>query len=40
MFDNLSHWGWVGLAWAELLLAYGGYLFYLSRRERRAREDE
>ena len=40
MFNNLSPWGWVALAWVEVLLAYGGYLYYLAWRERRAREDK
>lgn len=40
MFNNLSQWAWVGIAWAELLIAYGGYLLYLNWRARRAGEDE
>lgn len=40
MFDAVSNWGWVAIAWLEVLLAYGGYLAYLAWRERRAREDK
>lgn len=37
MFDNLSNWTWVALAYGEVILAYAGYLVYLGWRERRAR---
>lgn len=37
MFANLSHWQWVAIAWAELFLAYAGYLAYLAWREHQAR---
>lgn len=40
MFDSLGHWGWVAIAWAELLIAYGGYLFYLNWRSRRVRDED
>ncbi len=40
MFDHLSHWQWVALAWLELLVAYAGYTLYLSWRARRARAPE
>ncbi len=35
MFDHLSQWQWVWLAWGELILAYIGYLVYLGWRARR-----
>ena len=31
----MSSWGWVAIAWIELVLAYGGYLLYLRWRARR-----
>ena len=34
MFDNISQWGWVAIAWGELVLAYIGYLLYINWRER------
>jgi hypothetical protein len=40
VFENWSHWTWVGVAWVELLLAYGGYLAYLGWRRRRLVADE
>ncbi len=36
MFDHLTHWQWVALAWLELVVAYGGYMAYLTWRDRRA----
>lgn len=39
MFDNWSQWAWVALAWLELLVAYGGYLFYLRSRGKRLEEE-
>lgn len=33
--SELPNWFWVGAAWLELALAYGGYLLYLARRRRR-----
>lgn len=35
MFDNLPQWAWVAAAWSQLVIAYGGYLYYLNRRYRR-----
>lgn len=35
MFENLSAWQWVALAWIQLAIAYGGYLLYLRGRRRR-----
>ena len=32
---NVQSWGpwvWVALAWAQLLITYGGYQLYISRR--------
>ncbi len=34
MFEGWSHWTWVSIAWAEVLIAYGGYLAYLGWRRR------
>lgn len=36
MFEKLTHWQWVWLAWGELVLAYVGYVAYLGWRRRRA----
>ncbi len=38
MFDNLSHWQWIAIAWGQLIVAYVAYLVYLRRIERRNRE--
>lgn len=38
MFDNLSPWTWITLAWGQVVLAYVIYLLYLRRLERRIRE--
>lgn len=38
MFDTLSDWAWVALAYAQVVLAYAGYLAYLRWRERRVRK--
>ena len=40
MFDSLGTWGWVAFAWAQLFVAYGGYLGYLRWRERRLEREE
>lgn len=40
MFDGWNPWAWVALAWLEVVVAYAGYVIYLRRRERRARERE
>lgn len=32
MFDNWTPWTWVSIAWLQLVLAYGGYLYYLNAR--------
>ena len=37
MFNSISNWTWVALAYGEVVLAYLGYLLYLRWRERRAR---
>ncbi len=34
MFEAWSHWTWVSIAWAEVVLAYVGYLVYLGWRRR------
>lgn len=34
MFDSWGPWAWVALAWAQLLITYGAYTFYLNRRTR------
>jgi len=39
MFDSWNAWQWVAAAWLELILAYGGYLWYLRRRARRSNTD-
>lgn len=39
MFESISPWGWVALAWGELIVAYGAYLVYLGRRRRRLEQD-
>lgn len=39
MFDNLTHWQWIAIAWGQLVVAYVAYLLYLRRVERRAREE-
>lgn len=36
VLDNLTPWGWVLLAYGQLVVAYGGYAIYLRWRERRA----
>lgn len=40
MFESWSPWSWVMVAWAELVVAYGGYLAYLGWRARRVRRGE
>ncbi len=40
MFDSMSQWTWVAIAWSQVLLAYGGYLVYLAWRRRRLLEDD
>ena len=40
MFDSLPAWFWVTVAWAELLVVYGGYLWYLNRRAKRTLDNE
>lgn len=35
MFEHLTHWQWVWLAWGELIVAYVGYMLYLAWRRRR-----
>ena len=38
---NIASWGpwvWVGLAWTQLLVTYGGYQLYLSRRLKKLEE--
>lgn len=36
----MSSWGWVVLAWAELILAYVGYGFYLRWRQKRLEKED
>ncbi len=38
--SNLSPWGWVAVAWAELVLAYAGYLLYLRWRLKRLEKED
>lgn len=38
MFDNFSHWTWVWIAWAQVVIAYGAYAWYIARLERKSRE--
>lgn len=40
MFNSLTQWQWVAIAWLELVVAYGAYLYYLHRRAKNARKDE
>ncbi len=40
MFDNVPNWGWVAFAWLELVIAYGGYMYYLNWRKRRLQEKD
>lgn len=40
MFESWSQWTWVGVAWAQLVLAYAGYLLYLRARARRLEREE
>jgi hypothetical protein len=35
---NLTQWQWVALAWGQLIVFYAGYLFYLNRRYKQAKE--
>lgn len=35
VFDDLTQWQWVALAWLQLAVVYGGYLLYLALRRRR-----
>lgn len=37
MFDNLSAWTWITIAWLQLVVAFGGYLAYLAWRVRKAK---
>ena len=40
MFNSLPAWFWVTIAWAELLLVYGGYMWYLNRRAKNAVKED
>jgi hypothetical protein len=40
VFEGWSHWTWVGIAWAEVVLAYVGYLAYLGWRKRQLLRDD
>ena len=40
MFNNIPQWGWVIIAWVQLLIAYGGYMLYLNWRQKRLNEEE
>ena len=35
MFDDLGPWFWIGAAWLQLLIAYGGYWLYLRGKARK-----
>ena len=34
----MSDWAWVIIAWAQLVVAYVGYLFYLNWRARKVQD--
>lgn len=38
MFDNFTHWTWVWIAWAQVVLSYAGYLWYMSALKRKSRD--
>lgn len=40
MFDSWNQWVWVSIAWAQVVLAYVGYLVYLGWRRRRLLADD
>ncbi|CAN5841252.1 hypothetical protein BH23DEI1_BH23DEI1_01390 [soil metagenome] len=40
MFDSWNQWVWVSIAWAQVVLAYVGYLIYLGWRHRRLLDDD
>lgn len=40
MFEGWSHWTWVTIAWAEVVLVYAGYLAYLGWRKRQLLRDD
>jgi hypothetical protein len=40
VFDAMSQWAWVLVAWSQLVIAYVGYLVYLGWRRRRLLEDD
>lgn len=40
MFDAWGPWAWVAAAWAQLAVAYGGYVIYLGLRRRRLDREE
>ena len=40
MFDTMTQWTWVAIAWSQVLIAYGGYLAYLGWRRRRLEADD
>lgn len=40
MFNSISEWGWVAIAWLQLILSYIGYLWYLHQRERQIRQKQ
>lgn len=39
MWADLTQNQWVAIAWIELLLVYGGYLFYLNWKSRKGTRD-
>ena len=40
LFESWGAWGWVAFAWAQLIVAYTGYLGYLNWREKRLEREE
>lgn len=39
MFDAIGPWGWVAIAWGEVVVACLGYYLYLGRRRRRLTDE-
>jgi hypothetical protein len=40
VFEGWSHWTWVGIAWAQVVVAYVGYLVYLGWRRQQLLRDQ
>jgi hypothetical protein len=40
VFDTMSQWTWVTIAWLQVVIAYGGYLAYLGWRRRQLENDD